>query len=83
MKSYISHFNDMSNFMTWSPDAWIVAHLLNGVLPKTPLWDELQQKECWRVDEFYRKANKYLKLEDSNWDGGQWPKGARQEERRG
>ena len=55
----------MSNFITWSPDAGILAHLNNGVLPKTLFWDELQQKECWRVDEFYWKARKYLKLEDS------------------
>ena len=28
-------------------------------------WDELQQKKFWSVNEFYRKAHKYLKLEDS------------------
>ena len=39
---------------------------MNGVLPKTPFWDELQYKECWSVDEFYRDAHKFLKLEDSN-----------------
>ena len=55
----------MSNFVTWSPDAGILAHLTNGVLPETPFWYELQQKECRSVDEFYRKACKYLKLEDS------------------
>ena len=55
----------MSNFVTWSPDAGILAHLTNGVLPKTLFWDELQQKECWSIDEFYKKARKYLKLEDS------------------
>ena len=55
----------MSNFLIWSPDASVPAHLTNGVLPKTSLWDELQQKECQSVDEFYKKARKYLKLEDS------------------
>ena len=37
----------------------------DGVLPKTLFWDELQQKECRSVDEFYRKICQYLKLEDS------------------
>ena len=35
------------------------------MLPETPFWDDLQQKECRSVDEFCRKARKYLKLEDS------------------
>ena len=55
----------MSNFVTWLPNVGILAHLINWVLPGTPFWDELQQKECQSVDEFYRKAQKYLKLEDS------------------
>ena len=55
----------MSNLATWSPDAGILAHLTNGVLPDTSFWDELQQNECRSVDEFYTKARKYLKLEDS------------------
>ena len=55
----------MSNFVTWSPDVGILAHLTNGVLLETPFWDELQQKEYRRVDEFYRKVCKYLKLGDS------------------
>ena len=42
LKSYINCFNDMSNFVTWSPDAGILAHLTNRVLPETPFWDELQ-----------------------------------------
>ena len=38
---------------------------MNGVLHKALFWDELQQKKCRSVDEFYRKVRKYLKLEDS------------------
>ena len=65
MKSYINRFNKMSNFVAWSQDARILAHLTNDVLPEILFWDELQQKECWSLDEFYRKARKYLNLEDS------------------
>ena len=42
-----------------------MAHFTNGVLLETLYWDELQQKECQSIDKFYRKACKYLKLEDS------------------
>ena len=47
LKSCINHFNNMSNFMTWSSDARILVHLTNGVFPETSFCDELQQKECW------------------------------------
>ena len=47
------------------PDTSVLAHLTSRVLPETPLWDELQQKECQSVSEFYGKANKFLKLENS------------------
>ena len=55
----------MSAYVTWSPDTGILAHLTNEVLPETPFWDELQQKEYRSVNEFYRKASKFLKLENS------------------
>ena len=38
---------------------------MNGVLLETPFWDDLQQKEFRSAYEFYRKARKYLKLDDS------------------
>ena len=41
LKSYINHFNEMSNFVTWSSDAGILVHLTNGMLPETLFWDEL------------------------------------------
>ena len=37
LKSYINHFNDVSNFLIWSPDVGVLSHLTNGVLPETPL----------------------------------------------
>ena len=64
LKSDINHFNYMSNFVTCSLGVGILAHLTNGLLLETSFWDELQRKECRSVDEFYRKAHKYLKLKD-------------------
>ena len=55
----------MSNFVSWSPDTRILAHLMNRVLPETLFWEELQQKEYQSLEKFYKKAHKYLKLEDS------------------
>ena len=35
LKYYINYFNEMSNFVTWSPDAVVLAHLTNGVFSET------------------------------------------------
>ena len=35
------------------------------MLLETPFWDKHQQKECTSVSEFYKKASKFLKLENS------------------
>ena len=48
----------------WAPDAGVLAHLTNRVLPETPFWDELQQKECRSMSEFCKKTKKFLKLEN-------------------
>ena len=65
LKSYLNHFTKKSTYVRWIPDVGILAHLTNGLLTETPFWDELQQKECRSVSEFYRKVNKFLKLEHS------------------
>ena len=44
-------------------------HVFLPILPmeyyQKLFWDKLQQKECRIVSEFYKKANKFLKLENS------------------
>ena len=35
------------------------------MLLESPFWDKLQQKECRSIGELYKKASKFLKLEDS------------------
>ena len=58
-------FIEESAYVRWTLDAGILAHLTNRVLPETSFWDELQQKEYRSVSKFYRKENKFLKLENS------------------
>ena len=65
LKSYLNRFTEKSTYIAWSPDAGVLSHLTNGELPETLFWDELQQKECMSVNEFYIKANKFLKLKNS------------------
>ena len=75
LKSYLNYFTTELAYVIWTLDASILAHLTNGVLPETPFWEELQQKECRSVSEYFRKANKFLKLENSKEDKGHLPVG--------
>ena len=57
--SYLNRFTIEQARVRWALDAGVLAHLTSGVLPKTLLWDELQQKECRSISEFYKKASKF------------------------
>ena len=65
LKSYLNHFTMELSRVRSALDAGVLSHLINGVLPETPFWDKLPQKECKSVSEFYKKATKFLKLENS------------------
>lgn len=64
LKLYLNWFMNKLSKVRWVLNARVLAHLTNGVLPETPFWDELQQKKCKNVSEFYKKASKYIKLEN-------------------
>ena len=65
MKSYLNGFTIEKVRVRWAPNAGVLAHLTNGVLLETSFWDELEQKECRSTCEFYKKASKLMKLENS------------------
>ena len=62
MKSYLNHFTIEQARVKWALDTGVLAHLTNEVQSR---WDKLQQKECRSTNEFYKKASKFLKLENS------------------
>ena len=64
-KSYLNCFTTELSRVRLALDIGVLAHLTNEVLLETPFWDELQQKKCKNVSEFYKKASKFLKLENS------------------
>lgn len=65
MKSSLNYFTIELSRVRWALDLGVLAHLTNGVLLETTFWDELQQKECKSISEFYTKASKLLKLGNS------------------
>ena len=36
---------------------------ISGVQLETPFWDKLQKDECKKLQEFYRQADKIMRLE--------------------
>ena len=65
LKSFLNRFTMELSRVRWVLDIGVLAHLTNRFLPKTPFWDELQQKKCKSVSEFYKSMSKFLKLENS------------------
>lgn len=64
LKSYINHFNAEFLKVSYALDVGVLAHLTSGVLPKIRFWDDLQDKDCKTLPEFYRMAGKYLRIEN-------------------
>ena len=65
LRSYLNRFTAESTYVRWALNVGVLAYLTNGVHLETPFWDELQQKKCRSISEFYRKENKFLKLKKS------------------
>ena len=41
----------------------VMTTTISGVRPDTPFWDKLQKDECKTLAEFYRRADKIMRLE--------------------
>ena len=38
---------------------------MGGVRPKTKIWNDLQERDCRTFEEFYARAEKYLRIENA------------------
>ena len=38
---------------------------MGGVRPKTKLWNDLQERDCRTLEEFYARAEKYLRVKNT------------------
>ena len=63
-KSYLKWFNDKAARVHSVPEGGVLFYAMGGVRPKTKLWNDLQERDCRTLEEFYAKAEKYLCVEN-------------------
>ena len=63
LKAYVKRFNEELATIHNPQENGVLTAAILGVRPETPFWDKLQKDECKTLQEFYRRANKIMRLE--------------------
>ena len=75
MKAYIKRFNDELATMHNPQENGVMMATISGVQPDTLFWDKLQKDECKTLAEFFRYADKIMRLQTA-WEAIQVGKSA-------
>ena len=67
LKAYVRRFNKELATIHNPQENEVLMAAISIVRPKTPLWDKLQKDECKTLQEFYRRADKIMRLETA-WE---------------
>ena len=65
VKSYLNRFNSELAQMTNVPDSGALFVAMAGLKPETDFWKEVQRYGCRTLVEFYRRAEKYIRKDNS------------------
>ena len=65
LKSYLRHFSDEAARVHSAPEEGVLFAAMGGVRPKTKLWNDLQERDCRTLEEFYARAEKHLRVENA------------------
>ena len=65
LKSYLKRFSDEAARVHSAPEGEILFAAMGGVLLKTKLWNDLQERDCRTLEDFYARAEKYLCVENA------------------
>ena len=63
LKAYIKCFNDKLTMIHNPQKNRVMMAAIFGMRLDTPFWDKLQKDECKTLVEFYRRADKIMRLE--------------------
>ena len=63
LKTYVRRFNEELATIHNPQENEVLMAAISGVRPETPFLDKLQKDECKTLQEFYRCANKIMRLE--------------------
>ena len=65
LKFYLKRFNDEAARVHSAPEGGVLFAAMSGVCLKTKLWNDLQERDCRALEEFYARAEKYLRIENT------------------
>ena len=63
LNAYIKCFNDELTTIHKPQENRVMMAAISGVRPDIPLWDKLHKDKCKTLAEFYRRADKIMRLE--------------------
>ena len=63
LKTYFKRFNEELATIQNPQENGVLMAAISGVQPEMPFWDKLQKDECKILQEFYRRADKIMRLE--------------------
>ena len=63
LKEYVRRFNEELTTIHNSQENSVLMAMISGVRPETHFWDKLQKDEYKTLQEFYRRADKIMRLE--------------------
>ena len=63
LKVYVKRFNEELTTIHNPKENEVLMAAISGVRLETPFWDKLQKDECKTLQEFYRRADKIMRLE--------------------
>ena len=65
LKAYVRSFNKELSAIHNPQENGVLMAAISGVQPETPFWDKLQKDECKTLQEFYRRVDKIMRLENA------------------
>ena len=66
LKSYLKRFNDEAARVYSVPESGVLFAAMSEICPKTKLWNDLQERDCRTFEEFYARAEKYMRVENAD-----------------
>lgn len=65
MKSYLEYFNAKATQVTKVLEEGLLMALMVRVKPDTPMWCNLQKQKYLDIEDFYRCAEKYVRIDNT------------------
>ncbi|PON33958.1 hypothetical protein PanWU01x14_348430 [Parasponia andersonii] len=77
LRSYLNRFTSELAKINNPPEGGVLTLMMARVRPETKLWEELLERECRTLEDFYQRVGRHLRLESSSENLQKTKKGGR------